>query len=179
MKPLLLSFCLFLAFKSVAQKGQDLTSEAFPYAADLQEIHREDSLLRFGQTIRAITRQVEEQQPTTYFAQGHYKLLGYHTAGWNEYYPGARQYFDQKFSAQSSSKIFTAQEILAKFNGAAKDSVALRTAPILVEQNPAHKLWTPISFDQHYFIFHRIRSYPHGNQTSWYQEMSYYFERVD
>lgn len=177
---LLLSFCILLVFTCGAQQQRAVAQEAFPYAASLQGIHREDSLVRFGQAIRAITRQVEEQQqPVAYFAQGHYKLLGYHQIGWYEQYPGARQYYDSKLSARISSATFTAQEILAKFNGAVKDSILFRTAPILTEQNLSHKRWTPVALNRHYFIFHRIESYPYGNQTSWYWEKSYYFERVD
>ena len=153
---------------------------SFVYEAELNKIRSQEAEADFLAKIKEINQELTSQQgPTVPFIKGHYQLLGYRYAGWREMYPMTRTYFDQKLIARESFSPVTAQALLAAFRLALKDSTALLSWPVVMASNAEGSHLPPVLLNQRYFVLCTIQSYPHGNQTSWYNERIYYFKRVD
>ena len=168
---------LTLVFLLLASQSQAQSPDPFDR---LHEVRSPDSLARITSDMQRIDQARGEEHPAAYFSQGRYRLLYYHTCGWNEVLSHPRTTSDRKFSSDAAGKLFTSREIFRLLSLYGKDSTVLRQYPlVMAREDYYNRRWTPVSSSPHYLVLRYVHSYPNGNMTSWYNEARYYFERVD
>ncbi len=83
------------------------------------------------------------------------------------------------YLAKASTHSLSGSDIFEIFGLSAK-KFPLNAVPIVWGRNaPFNGEWTASLGNEDHLIVCRVHSYPDGNQTSWYHEQVYYFEKLN
>lgn len=174
MKKLLSLFIISISLTTFSQ-----SNELAEFQKNLVKVKNKDSLKNITSEIQNIEKQLNSEDAITINQSTKWKLFCYTVNGWSQIVGRPKSTTNDKY-VSNTKELVTTENLLKIFNLKYNDSMFLKNFPLVFEREDFYnRKTTPIIIKNKYLILRYVHSYPNGNQTSWYNEMNYYFAKVE